>query len=40
MIWVSSVRNQRSDAHHAPPPDRRDAELVVRMVGLLVLRFG
>jgi hypothetical protein len=39
-MWVASVRNQRSDAHHGPPPDPRDAELVVRVVGLLVLRFG
>jgi hypothetical protein len=38
--WIASVRNQRSDAHHGPPPDPRDAELAVRMVGLLVLRFG
>jgi hypothetical protein len=40
VAWVSSVRNQRSDAHHTPPPDRRDAELVIRMVGLLTLRFA
>ncbi len=40
VAWVSSVRNQRSDAHHTPPPDLRDAELVVRMVGLLTLRFA
>jgi len=38
--WISSVRNQRSDAHPTLPPDLRDAALVVRMVGLLVLRFG
>lgn len=38
--WVASVRNQRGDAHHGPPPDLRDAELVVRVVGLLTLRFG
>jgi hypothetical protein len=38
--WVASVRNQRGDAHHGPEPDARDAEFVVRMVGLLVLRFG
>jgi hypothetical protein len=39
-IWIASVRNQRSDAHHGPAPDKRDAELAVRVVGLLVLRFG
>lgn len=38
--WVASIRNQRSDAHHGPDPDLRDAELAVRVVGLLVLRFG
>lgn len=38
--WVAAVRNQRGDAHHGPEPDARDAEFVVRMVGLLVLRFG
>ncbi|WP_156399964.1 hypothetical protein [Phycicoccus sp. Soil748] len=38
--WIASVRNQRSDAHHGPPPETRDAEFVVRIVGLLVLRFG
>lgn len=38
--WIASIRNQRSDAHHGPAPDPRDAELAVRVVGLLVLRFG
>lgn len=38
--WIASIRNQRSDAHHGPDPDTRDAELAVRVVGLLVLRFG
>lgn len=38
--WMASIRNQRSDAHHGPAPDKRDAELAVRVVGLLVLRFG
>ena len=38
--WIASIRNQRSDAHHGPAPDKRDAELAVRVVGLLVLRFG
>lgn len=38
--WIASIRNQRSDAHHGPDPDARDAELAVRVVGLLVLRFG
>ncbi len=38
--WVASVRNQRGDAHHGPDPDPKDAEFVVRMVGLLLLRFG
>lgn len=38
--WVAAVRNQRGDAHHGPDPDPRDAEFVVRMVGLLLLRFG
>lgn len=38
--WVASIRNQRSDAHHGAEADPRDAELVVRVVGLLVLRFG
>lgn len=38
--WIASIRNQRSDAHHGPAPDARDAELAVRVVGLLVLRFG
>lgn len=38
--WIASVRNQRSDAHHGPNPDALDAELAVRVVGLLVLRFG
>lgn len=40
VTWIASVRNQRSDAHHGPAPDKRDAELAVRVVGLLVLRFG
>lgn len=40
VTWIASVRNQRSDAHHGPAPDKRDAELAVRIVGLLVLRFG
>ena len=40
VVWVTSIRNQRSDAHHGPGPDTRDAELVVRVVGLLVLLFG
>ncbi len=38
--WIASIRNQHGDAHHGPAPDRRDAELAVRIVGLLVLRFG
>lgn len=38
--WVAAVRNQRGDAHHGPQPDHRDAEFVVRMVGLLLLRLG
>lgn len=38
--WIASVRNQRSDAHHGATADERDAELAVRVVGLLVLRFG
>ena len=38
--WIASIRNQRSDAHHGPNPDARDAEMAVRVVGLLVLRFG
>jgi hypothetical protein len=38
--WVASIRNQRGDAHHGPDPDPRDADLVVRMVGLLLLRCG
>ena len=40
VTWIASIRNQRSDAHHGPAPDKRDAELAVRVVGLLVLRFG
>lgn len=38
--WITSIRNQRSDAHHGPAPDKRDAELAVRVVGLLVLRLA
>ena len=38
--WVAAVRNQRGDAHHGSQPDQRDAEFVVRMVGLLLLRLG
>lgn len=38
--WIVSVRNQRSDAHDTQSPDQGDAELMVRLVGVLVLRFG
>ncbi|HSX65931.1 hypothetical protein [Nocardioides sp.] len=38
--WIASIRNQHGDAHHGSAPDRRDAELAVRVVGLLVLRFA
>lgn len=38
--WVASVRNQRGDAHPGPEPDLADAQLVVRMVAVLVMRLG
>ncbi len=38
--WIASVRNQRSDAHDTQSPDQGDAELMVRLVGVLALRFG
>lgn len=38
--WIASVRNQRGDAHPGPDPDLADAQLLVRMVALLVMRLG
>ncbi len=38
--WVASVRNQRSDSHPGPEPDLRDAQLLVRIVIVLVMRLA
>jgi len=38
--WIAATRNAHGDAHPGPAPDLRDAEFVVRMVGLMVLRLA
>lgn len=38
--WVASVRNQMGDAHPGADPTREDAQFLVRIVGLLLLRWG